>query len=41
MQSWKQLGIDNVQKVASYVISLQGTKPAKPKAPEGQPCNKS
>ncbi len=41
MPPWKALGADKVQKVASYVLSLQGTKPAKPKAPEGQPCNKS
>jgi len=40
MPPWKALGADKVQKVASYVLSLQGTKPAKPKAPEGQPCNK-
>jgi len=41
MPPWKALGADKVQKVASYVLSLQGTKPAKPKAPQGQPCNKS
>jgi len=41
MPPWKALGADKVQKVASYVLSLQGTKPAKPKAPEGQACNKS
>ncbi len=41
MPQWKALGATNIQKVASYVLSLQGSKPAKPKAPEGQPCNKS
>jgi len=41
MPPWKALGADKVQKVASYVLSLQGSKPAKPKAPEGKPCNKS
>ncbi len=40
MPQWKALGAANIQKVASYVLSLQGTKPAKPKASEGQPCNK-
>ncbi len=41
MPPWKALGAANIQKVASYVLSLQGTKPAKPKAAEGEPCNKS
>ena len=40
MPPWKALGADKIQKVASYVLSLQGSKPAKPKAPQGQPCNK-
>ena len=40
MPPWKALGAANIQKVASYVLSLQGTKPAKPKAAEGEPCNK-
>ncbi len=40
MPPWKALGADKIQKVASYVLSLQGTKPAKPKAPEGEPCKK-
>ena len=40
MPSWEQLEVDGVQKVASYVLSLQGTKPANPKAPQGKPCNK-
>jgi len=41
MPAWKHLGADKIQKVASYVLSLQGTKPATPKAPEGEPCKKS
>ncbi len=40
MPSWKHLGADKIQKVASYVLSLQGTKPATAKAPEGEPCKK-
>ncbi len=40
MPPWKALGAANIQKVASYVLSLQGTKPAKPKEAEGEPCNK-
>jgi len=40
MPPWKSLGGNKIQKVASYVLSLQGTKPAKPKDPQGQPCNK-
>ncbi len=40
MPPWKALGADKIQKVASYVLSLQGTTPAKPKAAEGKPCNK-
>jgi cytochrome c oxidase cbb3-type subunit 3 len=39
MQSFKTLGAKKVQQVASYVLSLKGTKPAKPKAPQGEPCN--
>ncbi len=39
MPAWKNLGSQNIQKVASYVLSLQGTKPANPKAPQGEPCN--
>lgn len=36
MVPWKsQLGPEKIQKVASYVLSLQGTKPAGGKAPEG------
>ncbi len=40
MPPWKALGVTKIQKVASYVLSLQGTKPAKAKAPQGEPCNK-
>jgi len=37
MVGWaKTLGTTEVQKVASYVLSLQGTKPAGGKAPEGE-----
>lgn len=37
MVGWaKTLGTKEVQKVASYVLSLQGTKPAGAKAPEGE-----
>ena len=39
MQSFKTLGAKKVQQVSSYVLSLKGTKPAKPKAPQGEPCN--
>lgn len=36
MVAWsKTLKPQDIQKVASYVISLQGTTPAKPKAPQG------
>jgi cytochrome c oxidase cbb3-type subunit 3 len=36
MQAWKnQLSSSDVQNVANYVLSLQGTTPASPKAPEG------
>ncbi len=41
MPAWKHLGADKIQKVASYVLSLQGTKPANPKPPQGEPCKKS
>ncbi len=40
MPPWKALGADKIQKVSSYVLSLQGTKPAKSKAPEGKPCKR-
>lgn len=37
MVAWKGvLKPQDIQKVASYVISLQGTTPAKPKAPQGE-----
>ena len=37
MISWeKQLSPTDIQKVASYVHSLQGTKPASPKEPQGE-----
>jgi cytochrome c oxidase cbb3-type subunit 3 len=37
MISWeKQLNPLKMQQVASYVISLKGTKPAVPKAPQGE-----
>ncbi|MCC5918523.1 MAG: c-type cytochrome [Cryomorphaceae bacterium] len=37
MQSWKdQINPKNMQDVASYVLSLQGTTPVKPKDPEGE-----
>lgn len=36
MIAWKgNLKADDIAKVASYVLSLQGTKPANPKAPQG------
>jgi cytochrome c oxidase cbb3-type subunit 3 len=36
MVAWKEsLKPTEIQKVASYVLSLQGTKPAAGKAPEG------
>lgn len=37
MVAWnKTLKPADIQKVSSYIISLQGTTPAKPKAPEGE-----
>ena len=36
MQSWKNLGAEKMHQVSSYVLSLQGTTPANPKAPEGE-----
>ena len=37
MISWeKQLSPTDIQKVASYVISLKGSKPASPKEPQGE-----
>ena len=40
MVAWKEsLKPTEIQKVASYVLSLQGTKPAAGKAPEGDVWN--
>ena len=37
MISWgKNIKPKNIQKIASYILSLQGTTPAKPKKPEGE-----
>ena len=37
MISWeKQLSPTDIQKVASYVISIKGTKPTNPKEPQGE-----
>ena len=33
-----QLSDNRIQKVASYVLSLQGTNPANAKAPQGEAC---
>ena len=38
MPAWKNLGSQNIQKVASYILSLHGTKPANPKQPQGEVC---
>ena len=39
MISWKaQLTVDKIKKVASYVMTLKGTNPPNPKAPQGEPC---
>ena len=39
MISWKaQLTPEQIQQVASYVLSLVGTNPPNPKEPQGQPC---
>ncbi len=39
MISWKtQLSDDQILKVASYVMTLKGTTPPNPKAPQGEPC---
>jgi len=34
-----QISDDKIQKVASYVLSLVGTNPANPKAPQGEECS--
>jgi cytochrome c oxidase cbb3-type subunit III len=42
MISWQsQLNPTQIQNVASYIISLRGTKPANPKAPQGTIWNES
>jgi cytochrome c oxidase cbb3-type subunit III len=33
-----QLSDEKIQQVSSYVLSLKGTNPANPKAPQGEPC---
>ena len=39
MISWKaQLSDDQIKKVASFVMTLKGTTPPNPKAPQGEPC---
>ncbi len=39
MISWKtQLSDDQMKKVASFVMTLKGTTPPNPKAPQGEPC---
>jgi cytochrome c oxidase cbb3-type subunit III len=41
MISWKtQLTGDQIMKVASFVMTLKGTNPPNPKAPQGEPCKK-
>ena len=37
MPPWQALGNDEILKVSNYILSLQGTKPKKPKSPEGNP----
>ena len=34
-----QMSDEKIQKVASYILSLKGTKPANAKAPQGEKCN--
>lgn len=34
-----QMGDEKIQKVASYILSLRGTNPANPKAPQGEKCD--
>lgn len=39
MISWKaQLTVDQMKQVASYVLTLRGTNPPNPKAPQGEKC---
>ena len=41
MISWKtQLTTDQIMKVASFIMTLKGTNPPNPKAPQGEPCKK-
>ena len=40
MISWKdQLTPEQIQQVSSYIVSLKGTNPPNPKAPQGDLCN--
>ena len=40
MISWKdQLTPEQIQQVASFIVSLKGTNPPNPKAPQGDLCN--
>jgi len=40
MISWKaQLSPDQIKQVASYILTLKGTNPPNPKAPQGDLCN--
>lgn len=34
----KQLSKKEIQQVTSYILTLQGTTPEKPKRPQGEPC---
>jgi cytochrome c oxidase cbb3-type subunit III len=39
MISWKdQLNPEQIKQVASYILTLKGTNPPNPKAPQGDPC---
>ena len=39
MISWKtQLSADQIRQVSSFVMTLMGTNPPNPKAPQGDPC---
>ena len=41
MISWSsQLGASDIHKVASFILTLQGTNPPNPKAPQGEPYEK-
>lgn len=40
MIAWKdQLSPTDIQEVSSYILTLKGTTPSNPKAPEGEVCN--